>query len=262
MAGVGALALTGLIDMISAAFYATTGDLIPWGLGLFVVLQATALARSFLIAVGRNETLLAEKDLLVKEVHHRVKNSLQVVASLVSLQSNRTQDLRQKAVFHALRQRITAIALVHEKLYGQGIGGRPDLKEYLLDLIRLQYPGDGLEPGRVSWSIHVDALDVGVDDCVDTGLILTELLSNAHRHGLGAQGGHLSVDVRVIAGRLVVEVADDGPGFPSDFGPESAEGLGFRVIQALLQRHEGILTFVAGTGARVRVDLKIPLSVP
>ncbi len=124
LTGVSVLAVSALADMTTAALFAITGHFVPWGLGIFVVLEATSLARSFVAAFDRNEALLAEKDLLVKEVHHRVKNSLQVVASLVSLQSNRLEDIGQKATFLALRQRITAIALVHEKLYGRAFAGR------------------------------------------------------------------------------------------------------------------------------------------
>jgi two-component sensor histidine kinase len=257
-AGIGILTVTALSDMISAAFFAKSGSLIPWGLGLFVVLQTTALTQRLLESFRRNEALLTEKELLIKEVHHRVKNSLQVVASLVSLQSNRTTDQGQKAVFRALRQRITAIALIHEKLYGREIGRQPDLREYLLDLIRLQYPGDGLGL-RVAWEIHMAALEASIDDCIDTGLILTELVSNAHKHGLLPRGGgRISVDLEVLDGRMVLEVVDDGPGFLSGYQPEASTGLGFRLIQALMQRHDGFLTVVPGDGGRVRVDLKAP----
>ncbi len=259
LAGVSILVVTALGDMAAAAFFAITGNLVPWGLGAFVVLQASTMARRFLATVERNETLLAEKEFLVMEVHHRVKNSLQIVASLVSLQSNRTQDPQQKAVFTALRHRITAIALVHEKLYGQGVQGRPDMGEYLRDLMALQYPGDGLQTQKVVWQIKMASLTAEVDDCIDTGLILTELVANAHKHGLLPRGGgELSIDLQVLAGRLILEVADDGPGFPVGFLPEASTGLGFRLILALLQRHDGKLTFVSGAGGKVRVDLKIP----
>ncbi len=257
--GIAVLGITGLADSLSAGFFATSGSLIPWGLGLFVVLQVATLTQRLLESFKKNESLLVEKELLMREVHHRVKNSLQVVASLVSLQSHRTDDKTQKATFMALRQRITAIALVHEKLYGRGLGGKPDLGEYLVDLVRLQYPGDGLESRRVAWDVHIDPLQAGVDDCVDAGLILTELMSNAQKHGLRPRhGGRLSVDVRVVNGRLLMEVADDGPGFPEAFEPSQSKGLGFRLIQALLQRHEGILSVLPGPGGRVRVDLKAP----
>jgi two-component sensor histidine kinase len=87
-------------------------------------------------------------------------------------------------------------------------------------------------------------------------------MSNAHKHGLLPQGGgRLSVDVRVEDGRLVLEVIDDGPGFPPGFQPEASQGLGFRLVLALLQRHEGVLTVLPGPGGRTRVELKI-LSLP
>jgi two-component sensor histidine kinase len=259
LGGVVILATTGLADMASAAFLAATGNFVPWGLGLFVVLQATTLARRFLTAFERTEALLAEKELLVKEVHHRVKNSLQVVASLVSLQSNRLQDPAQKAVFSALRQRITAISLVHEKLYGQSSEVRPDLGEYLLDLLLLQFPRDGLGAGKVTWEVYADPLVAGVDYCIDAGLILTELVSNAHKHSLVPRGGgKLEVAIRIRESRLGIEVRDDGPGFPADFRPEAALGLGFRLVLALLQRNEGTMEIGAEAGARVRVELRLP----
>lgn len=254
--GVALLATTGLADMATAALFATTGTSIPWGLGLFAVLQATALAQGFLRAFQANEALLAQKELLVREVHHRVKNSLQVVASLVSLQANRTPDPQQKSVFRALRQRITAIALVHEKLYGQGISGQPDVGAYLTELLRLQYPGDGLGSGRVVWEVHADPLAAGVDYCIDAGLILTELVANAHKHGLSAQGGKLEVSIRIREGRLAIEVTDSGPGFPEGFRAEDSEGLGFRLVLALLQRNDGRLEL--GPGGRACVDLRLP----
>jgi len=256
--GVGILATAGLADMFTAAFLSTTGSMVPWGLGLFVALQAATLARRFLAAFEATEALLAEKELLVKEIHHRVKNSLQVVASLVSLQSNRTKDPEQKALFSALRHRITAIALVHEKLYGKGFTGRPDVGNYLTDLLKLQYPPDALTGGRVTWAIHADPLSAGIDYCIDAGLIVTELVGNAHKHALLPRGGHLEVTIRIREGRLEIQVQDDGPGFTADFRPETSRGLGFRLILALLQRNNGTLSIEPGPGGRVRVDLKLP----
>lgn len=260
--GVGLISLSGGADMFSAALYSQTGSLLPWGLGLLVVLQATALARRVLRTLERTELLLAEKELLVKEVHHRVKNSLQVVASLVSLQGNRLEDPAQKAIFQALRQRITSVALVHEKLYGQGNAGRPDVGEYLKDLLRLQYPADSLGSGKISWDVKADPLSAGVDYCVDAGLILTELVGNAHKHGLLPRGGgSLEIAIRIRENRLVIEVTDDGPGFAPDFRPEASKGLGFRLVLALLQRNEGSLEIAPGPGGRVQVELRLPTAV-
>lgn len=259
LVGVGVLASTGLADMLTAAFLTTTGNLVPWGLGAFVALQTTTLAQQFLAQFQVTEALLAEKNLLVKEIHHRVKNSLQVVASLVSLQSNRTSDPAQKEVFQALRQRIIAIGLVHEKLYGQGIGGRLKVGEYLADLLKLQYQGDRLAAGGVSWKVETGDLAAEIDYCVDAGLIVTELVGNAFKHALKfREGGRVLVRIHPHEGRLRIEVEDDGPGFPPDFRSETAAGMGFRLVQALMQRSKGALTVLPGPGGRVRVDLRFP----
>ena len=258
LTGVAVLAVTGLSDMVVAALFSTTGTLVPWGLAAFVVLQAASLAQRFLGAFEATERLLTEKEFLVKEIHHRVKNSLQVVASIVTLQANRS-DETQKAVFLALRRRITAIALVHEKLHGQGLGGHPDVGEYLRDLLKLQYPDDGLQSSGVVWDIDAVPLAAGVDYCIDAGLILTELVGNAHKHGLTARGGVvLHVEIRVREGRLAMEVHDNGPGFPAGFRAEASNGLGFRLILALLQRNDGSLSFPEGPAGNVRVELSLP----
>ena len=258
--GVAILAVSGLADMTVAAVFSTTGTWVPWGMGLFIILQAASLARRFLTVFEATERLLAEREFLVKEIHHRVKNSLQVVASIVTLQANRI-DGPPKEVFHALRRRITAIALVHEKLHGHGLGGRPDVAEYLRDLLKLQYADDLLETSGVVWEIEAEPLSAGVDYCIDAGLILTELVGNAHKHALlPRDGGRLHVSIRIREGRLVIEVEDDGPGFPPAFKPEGSKGMGFRLVLALLQRNDGKLTLPEGAGGRVKVDLRLPAS--
>lgn len=256
LVGVFVLAGLAVVDMASAALFAQTSNLTSWGLGVFVGLQATTLARRFLGAFDNNEALLAEKELLIKEVHHRVKNSLQVVASLISLQSHRTSDTRQKEVYQALRKRITAIALVHEKLYGSGGGGRTDLGEYLRDLIALQYPGDGLSAG-FRWTLEADRIEAGVDYCIDAGLIVTELVANALKYAQG-ETTTVGLALRSQDGRLRAEVVDDGPGFPPGFRPETSQGLGLRLILALLGRNEGSLEIVPGPGGRVVVSMRLP----
>jgi len=256
--GVFILAGLAVVDMASAALLAQTSNLTSWGLGIFVALQATTLARRFLGAFDNNEALLAEKELLIKEVHHRVKNSLQVVASLISLQSHRTSDPDQKLVYQALRKRITAIALVHEKLYGSGGGGRTELGVYLRDLIALQYPGDALAAG-FRWTLEADRIEAGVDYCIDAGLIVTELVANALKYARGDDGATtLRVELRSTDGKLRIEVTDDGPGFPEGFRPEAGQGLGLRLILALLGRNDGRLEVPPGTGGRVAVWMRLP----
>ena len=135
------------------------------------------------------EELLAQKELLIKEIHHRVKNSLQVVASLISLQANRVEDQRTKDIFAALRLRIVSMSLVHEKLYGKVASDRLDLGDYLLDLVRLLVAKDKAGEGEIELEIEAEGVEVEADSCFDAGLIVTELVSNAMKHGLLPKGG-------------------------------------------------------------------------
>jgi two-component sensor histidine kinase len=258
LVGLSILSVTALADLVAAAVFSFTATWIPWGLGAFIVLQAASMAQRFLAAVEANERLLADKEFLVREIHHRVKNSLQLVASIVTLQANRIEG-PMKAVFQSLRRRITAIALVHEKLHGQGLGERSDLGGYLRDLLKLQYPDDELMASGVVWDIDAEQLTAGIDYCIDAGLILTELVGNAYKHALVPRGGgRLQVEIKIRQGRLVIEVADDGAGFPAGFQPEGAKGLGFRLVLTLLQRNDGTLMLPGGPGGRVRVELRLP----
>lgn len=259
--GMAALSVTGLIDTLLAGLWSITGNLVPWGMGTFVALQATTLIRRLLESYQATEHHLAANEFLVKEIHHRVKNSLQVVASLVSLQAHRIEPGPQREVFYALRRRMTAIALVHEKLHAQGSAGLADIGSYLGDLLRLQHPQDALDSGKIEWDIQTKPLAVGVDFCIDAGLILTELVSNAQKYALLThQGTRVQVLVRLDQ-RLILEVGDDGPGFPEAFRPEASPGLGFRLVLSLLPRNQGTLSFPPGPGGQVRVELTLPESV-
>jgi two-component sensor histidine kinase len=256
LAGVLILLITGLSDTIAAAFFVAATNLVPWGLGLFVALQATSLVKTFLSTFQATEAHLAEKEFLIREIHHRVKNSLQVVASLVTLQARRLEDEGQREVFQALRRRVTAIALVQEKLYAQGKGGTADVGDYLRELVHLQYSGDMLEEG-LEWTLSGGPLAADADYCVDVGLILTELVANAHKHGAAAEGSTVKVSVG-IGDKLSLEVDDHGPGFAPGFAISSSQGLGLQVVSVLLTRHDGAITFLPGPGGRVRVELKLP----
>jgi len=245
----------GLVDSLVAALATSLGTLVPWGLGAFVVLQAISLAQTFLKSFETTEALLAEKEFLIREIHHRVKNSLQVVASLVTLQSRRITNEEQRQVFQALRRRVIAVALVQEKLYAQTMG-IADLGEYLRELLHLQYDGDLIEDS-IDWTLEGGPLAADADYCVDVGLILTELVANAQKHAVLSQGGGVSISV-VIAAQVSLEVDDDGPGFPAGFAPTESHGLGLQVVVALLSRHDGSIAFLPGPGGRVRVELKLP----
>ena len=273
-------------DSLYSAFVVRTGNFLGYALLAFIVIQAGVLAERFTAAFERSEALqeelalsnekleieneryrvtqdqlekaLAEKDLLIREVHHRVKNSLQIVSSSLGLQAHRTSDPAALEVYSTARNRIRAISLVHEKLYGLESGEELDFGNYARDLCRQLAEGYGARLAEGGIKVVAGRVAVSVDDCVDLGLMLTELVANACKHGV-AEGRGVSIELHISAqaGRIRIAVVDDGPGFPPGFDPEGTKGLGFRVIMSLATKHNGIVRILPGPGARVELDLAL-----
>jgi two-component sensor histidine kinase len=218
-------------------------------------------------ARARLEASLAEKEILLKEVHHRVKNSLQIVSSIVTLKTIDSKDPSIRHLTQAVKNRIRVISLVHERLYNVGSGDRIDVGEYARDIVGLnmEYAEEG--PPPVEARIESAGLLVDGGLCLDVGLILTELLSNAMRHAVIPAGGKILVSLREeVEGdkkALVLGVEDEGPGFPPGFDPAKDGGLGFRIVRSLIARRKGRIelpTVPAESGrAGGRVRCLIPL---
>ena len=125
---------------------------------------------------------LAEKEVLIQEVHHRVKNNLAVIASLLRLQASNLADESLAAVLRESQHRVESMALIHEQLYTNGDLREVDLAQHAALLAGSLFHSYGIEPARISWSVAVDPLPLGVDQAIPAGLILNELVSNALKH--------------------------------------------------------------------------------
>ena len=249
------LAASAVNDALYSALVWWTGYMAPWGFGFFVFCQVFILARRLTGEFSEAEELLSRKELLIKEIHHRVKNNLQVVASLLSLQSNRVKDQETKEAFAALRLRIVSMSLVHEKLYGKTDTETLDLGGYLRDLITLVASKDKFEAGSVSLRIATEPIDIGIDASMSVGLVVTEIVSNAVKHAfLPKGGGELKFEMSGTAEKVVILVEDDGPGFPPGFRPEAMNTMGYKLITSLLGRIRGKLEILPGSGGRVRIE--------
>lgn len=198
---------------------------------------------------------LEEKEVLLKEVHHRVKNNMQIVSSLLSHQSRLVRDPQVLGIFKESQNRIRSIALVHEKLYRSSDFSRIDFAEYILALAPHLVQTAGLERGQVRFAPDLEPLEVTITDAVPLGLIVNELVTNALKHAFpGGRRGELRVELaRSADGRRKLVVADNGVGMPEGFDIRTAETLGMQIVLMLVGQIGGEIAVGAGSGARFEI---------
>ena len=178
---------------------------------------------------------LREKEVLLKEIHHRVKNNLQVISSLVSLQAEGSTDQTVRDVLQDVMYRVRSMALVHEKLYQSADLARVDFAEYSESLLHYLWQAHGAAAAKVRLTLEMEPLSLPVDCAVPCGLILNELAGNALKHAFrGRNRGEVTLSLGSIGERTVrLRVRDDGVGLPSGLNWRETGTLGLRLVQML-----------------------------
>ncbi|MCZ2078579.1 MAG: PAS domain-containing protein [Bryobacterales bacterium] len=199
------------------------------------------------------KSALAEKTVLLKEVHHRVKNNLAVISSLLALKADATASCEAKLVLEDSQRRVRSIALIHEHLYGSDRLDRINFSEYAQRLVQELYSAFVAEPKRVSVAVEADPVELGVDRAVPSALILNELLSNAFKHAFpkGREGKILVSFREAEPGCLELAVQDDGIGSPAGVDSGNAKSLGLRIVSILTRQLDGVLTHEPYAGTRI-----------
>ncbi|MGJ7498430.1 PAS domain S-box protein [Variovorax sp. RT4R15] len=193
------------------------------------------------------ETSLREKEVLLKEVHHRVKNNLQVISSLLQLQTDYLEAGETRRVFEQSQSRIRSMALVHEKLYQSKDLAQIDFGEYIRDLVSGLI---GLHRSTVQIEIKADSLQLDVDRAIPFGLVLNELISNSFKHGF-PDGRRGTISVQFSGGHgspIELTVQDDGIGWPPNFDPARAPSMGLQLVYLMTAQLRGSLQVVNQNG--------------
>jgi two-component sensor histidine kinase len=204
---------------------------------------------------------LAQKEILVREIHHRVKNNLQLVMSLLNLHARRIRDPRAEVAFAEARSRINALATLHRRLYESESLQEIDLKWFLEDLCSELRRG-GLSRGRnVELVVDSPSEVIGPDVAVPLGLLVTEAITNAYKHAFNERdGGHISVQVtRESPAMLSLVIRDDGTGYDTAASTHDQTGLGRSLIEAFVRQLRGELEVRSTEGTVVQVTFPAPL---
>jgi PAS domain S-box-containing protein len=200
-------------------------------------------------------TSLKEKEALLKEVHHRVKNNLQVIASLLRLESNRIDHAVTKGVLKDMQNRIQAMAGLHEALYRSGNFAQVDLATYLKQLTNQLSRSLSMGPGRVPFHLSLVSVGLDLDQAIPCGLIVNELASNALKHAFpDGRSGEVRVELdQAQDGTLLLRVSDDGIGLPADFEARRGKSLGLQLVSDLVRQLQGTFRIAPGPRAAFEV---------
>jgi len=198
---------------------------------------------------------LREKEALLREIHHRVKNNLQVISSLLSLQAGRVKDKQALEMFRDSQSRVKSLAMIHEKLYRSTDLARINFADYIEGLIVDLYHLYAINPEVITTKIDVHDVSLDIGTAVPCGLIICELLSNSLKHAFpGGRKGEVRVDLRSADGnKLALVVADDGVGLPKGLDFRKTESLGLQLVCTLADQLGGAIELGSSGGSEFKV---------
>ncbi len=200
---------------------------------------------------------LKEKEVLLKEIHHRVKNNLQIVSSLLYLQSRKTSDDQVLSVLRESQTRVRSMALIHEKLYQCDDLANINLGDYIRSLTSYLLNSYGVASHMVKLTINVESAPLGLDRAIPCGLIINELVSNALKYAFpqGRKGEILVNLLHDADGKLILMVKDDGVGLPEDLDVTDTPSLGLQLVNTLVRQLDGTIDIGRKGGTEFRMTL-------
>jgi two-component sensor histidine kinase len=209
-----------------------------------------------MVDLNKSRGSIEEKETLIKEVHHRVKNNLQIIKSLVRLQKNNVQDSTTKSILSEFELRVSSMALVHESLYKSDDLSKVNINAYYEKLIYSL-----IEAYSVSQSIetnmNIDVVSLELDTLIPLGLLTNEIISNALKHGLkGQEKGLLTINFYLKNDFYYLYISDNGSGFPVDMEERVSNSLGMELIDALVQQLDGEMIRSSNPGAQFNIKFK------
>jgi PAS domain S-box-containing protein len=201
---------------------------------------------------------LREREVLLEEIHHRVKNNLQVISSLIGMQARALAQGPGRDALVECQMRVQAIALIHEKLYGSRDYARVSFSEYVRTLAADVFQAAGVSPGGVSLDLAVADVALAVGKAIPCGLILNELITNALKHAFrDGRRGTIHVELAPVAAGLRLVVWDDGVGLPAGFDLASSASLGLQLVRMLARQLDAALDVEGSRGTWVRLTVPV-----
>jgi PAS domain S-box-containing protein len=235
------------------------GTLIEDGNGTPLFMTATAIdITERKEAEEKLKTSLREKEVLLREIHHRVKNNLQIISSLLSLQSDYSGGERDSKILKENQNRIRTMALIHEKLYQCEDMANINVKEYIEAVAYGLFCSYEINTERIALTVDVGPVSLGIDTAIPCGLIINELLSNCLNHAFpGNRKGCIKITLGSLDGVIELVVKDDGVGIPEDIDFKNTDSLGLHLVTILSEEQlDGEIRLTRNTGTEFRITFK------
>lgn len=203
---------------------------------------------------------LQEKDILLREIHHRVKNNLQMISALLYLHGKSVDDSTAQEALMESQNRVQSMAMIHQNLYQDENLLGVSIKDYLDKLLNHLISSYNIEKDRITILKKIDIPQMDVDTVIPLALIINELISNALKYAFrDGRRGEIKVSLQQTDGLINLEVSDNGMGLPENFSVESSSNFGLKLINILCDRLGA--TWSAQSGKGTRIDIHIPLKI-
>ncbi|MHA1844604.1 MAG: histidine kinase dimerization/phosphoacceptor domain -containing protein [Promethearchaeota archaeon] len=205
------------------------------------------------------ESSLEEKEILLKEIHHRVKNNLQVISSLIVLEEQNIKDEKVINIFKDLQSHIKAMALIHEALYKSENLNKIDISKYIKDLVDNLFKAYSENSKNVKFYLNIDNIDFNLDRAIYCGFIINELVSNSLKYAFSKnEGGKIIISLnKTMDNRVLLDVYDNGKGFPKDIDCNNLNTIGLNLVSTITKQMNGTIQIKKNNGTHVMITWKL-----
>ncbi|MDR3610809.1 MAG: sensor histidine kinase [Ignavibacteriaceae bacterium] len=201
------------------------------------------------------EIELKEKENLLREVRHRVKNNLQVVSSLLNIQSDYVKDKEAHKLFINSLNRIKAMAMVHENIYQTSNSSGIDIDKYLKDLVIYLFRSYNINAGLIKLNIDIGSFSLSLDTAITCGLLINEIISNSFKHAFpDGRSGNVQLSIQDSADQYIMVVSDDGIGLPDNIKLENHSPFGLLLISTLVDQINGNIVLEKQNGTKFTIN--------
>jgi PAS domain S-box-containing protein len=199
---------------------------------------------------------LNEKETLLREIHHRVKNNLQIIASLLHLQEATVNDEELANVLKESESRVKSMAIVYDKLYHSPNFNDINFKQYIEKLVYDILYTYGIKKGTIKVQLDIEDITINIDTAIPLGLIINELITNSVKYAFPQKEGNITIQLKSLPEQMELTIGDDGIGMPKDINLENPETLGLQLVQTLVNQLEGELKLNKDNGTDFKIIFK------